>query len=68
MIRFINPGILFLMGILFLTFSKSKRYYQKSVEDNGERFANQVIKGLKICGYSLSGIALLWSVIIFLGK
>jgi hypothetical protein len=61
-------GVFFLIAILFLTASKSRWYYQKVVEDNDEKYANQVIKCLKLCGYLLFIFPLIWLFIIFFGK
>ncbi|MGA9109077.1 MAG: hypothetical protein ACLPSL_16355 [Smithella sp.] len=50
-------------AILFSAASKSKWFYKKYVENsNDKKFANQVIKGLKICAYLLLGLTLLWLV------
>jgi len=40
--------VVFGAHLLALSFSKST--YQKLQKDNGEKFANQVTKGLRICG------------------
>jgi hypothetical protein len=44
----------------FLVLSKSKKNYRKLVENNGEKFANQVNKTLKTGGYLLIVCSLLW--------
>jgi hypothetical protein len=56
-------GMSIFFAILFLAASKSKWFYKKFVENNNDKkFANQAIKGLKICAYLLFGITLLWLV------
>ena len=53
-----------IMFIIFATFSlslsKSKKNYQKLVENNGEDFAKKVNKFLKIGGYLLLMCSALW--------
>jgi len=49
-----------MFAIFFLVLSKSKKNYQKLVENNGEKFANQVNKTLKTGSYLLIVCSLLW--------
>jgi uncharacterized membrane protein YidH (DUF202 family) len=58
----------FLMAIGALSLSKSTRHYQKLVENNSEKFANQNIKVLRLGSYFLLCCAFLLSVIIFLER
>ena len=62
MLDFIFPVSFALFAIFFLILSNSKKNYQKLVENNGEKFANKVNKGLKICGYLLLVCSLFWLV------
>ena len=57
---FILPVSFIMFAIFFLVLSKSKKNYQKLVENNGEKFANQVNKTLKTGGYLLLVCSLLW--------
>ena len=58
---FIFPSMFLFMAIAILNEAKkSKRGYKKLVQDKGERYANRVIVGLKIIGYTELGIFLLW--------
>jgi ABC-type nickel/cobalt efflux system permease component RcnA len=66
MLSFISPGLFLLIALLFLVFSKSKKYYQKVLDSHGEKFANQTVKVLEICGYGLIVCVLFWSIIIIL--
>jgi len=49
-----------------LLFSRSKKNYEKLVENHGEEFAKKVNKTLKICGYGLLACAGFWLIIILL--
>lgn len=60
MFDFVFPISFALFSIFFLILSNSKKNYQKLVENNGEKFANQVNKTLKIGGVLLFGCSLLW--------
>ncbi len=60
MSNFILPVSFTMFAIFFLVLSKSKKNYQKLVENNGEKFANQVNKILKTGGYLLLACSLLW--------
>jgi hypothetical protein len=60
MSNFILPVSFTMFAIFFLVLSKSKKNYQKLVENNGEKFANQVNKTLKTGGYLLIVCSLLW--------
>ena len=51
--KHIFPIMFIVFGTFSLTLSKSKNNYQKLVENNGEKFAEQVNKYLKISGYLL---------------
>ena len=62
MLDFILPSSFALFAIFFLILSNSKKNYQKLVENNDEKFANKVNKGLKICGYLLLVCSLSWLV------
>lgn len=53
MLDFIFPALFAVFAVFFLILSKSKKNYQKLVENNGEDFANKVNKGLKIGAYIL---------------
>ena len=57
---FILPVSFIMFAIFFLVLSKSKKNYRKLVENNGEKFANQVNKTLKTGGYLLIVCSLLW--------
>jgi hypothetical protein len=60
MLNFILPVSFTMFAIFFLVLSKSKKNYQKLVENNGEKFANQVNKTLKTGGYLLLVCSLFW--------
>jgi hypothetical protein len=60
MLNFIFPVSFALFSIFFLILSNNKKNYQKLVENGGEKFANNVNKGLKICGYLLLVCSLFW--------
>ena len=60
MSNFILPVSFTMFAIFFLVLSKSKKNYQKLVENNGEKFANQVNKTLKTGGYLLLACSLFW--------
>jgi len=60
MSNFILPVSFTMFAIFFLVLSKSKKNYQKLVENNGEKLANQVNKTLKTGGYLLIVCSLLW--------
>ena len=62
MLDFIFPVSFALFAVFFLILSNSKKNYQKLVENNGEKFANKVNIGLKICGYLLLVCSLIWLV------
>jgi hypothetical protein len=49
-----------MFAIFFLILSKSKKNYQKLVENNDEKFAKRVNKILKTCGYLLLACSLFW--------
>jgi len=49
-----------LSAIFFLFLSKNKNNYLKLVESYGERFAGNVNKGLKVCGYLLLICSIAW--------
>jgi flagellar biosynthesis protein FlhB len=66
MSKFILPISFTIFAIFFLILSKSKKNYQKLVENNDEKFANQVNKTLKIGGYLLLVCSFLWSIITFI--
>ncbi len=53
MLNFIFPVLFILFAIFFIVMSKSQRNYEKLVENNGEKFANQVTKYGRVCGYLL---------------
>jgi len=60
MSNLILPVSFTMFAIFFLVLSKSKKNYRKLVENNGEKFANQVNKTLKTGGYLLIVCSLLW--------
>jgi len=62
---FIFPLSFVLFAVFFLILSTSKKNYQKLVENNGEKFAKNVNKGLKVCGCLLLICSLLWFAFIF---
>ena len=62
MIDIIFPVSLTLFAVFFIILSKSKKNFQKLVENNGEKFANKVNNGLKICGYLLLVCSFVWLV------
>jgi hypothetical protein len=62
MFDFIFPILFAAFAIFFLILSKSKRNYQKLLENNDEDFANKVNRGLKIGGYLLLICAFLYFV------
>jgi len=57
-----------IFAIFFLTLSKSETNYKKLVDNNGEKFAKQVNKGLMVGGYLLLICSLIWLAIIFFDK
>ncbi len=63
MLDYITPISFALFAIFFLIISNSKKNYQKLVENNDEKFANKVNKGLKIGGYLLLVCSLLWLIL-----
>jgi len=65
MIDFIFPVLLTSFAVFFIILSKSEKNFQKLVENNGEKFANKVNNGLKVCGYLLLVCLLAWLVIHF---
>ncbi len=60
MLNYIFPSMFAFFAIFFLILSKSKKNYQKLVENNGEKFANKVNRGLRIGGYLLLVCSLLY--------
>ena len=65
MLSSIFPILFILFAIFFLTLSISKKNYQKLVENNGEKFANYVNKGLKVGGCLLLICSLFWLAVNF---
>lgn len=63
MLNFIFPSFFAFFAIFFLILSKSKKNYQKLVENNGQEFANKVKRGLKNGGYFLLVCSFLYFVI-----
>ncbi len=63
--NFIFPVLFILFAIFFLILSKNKKNYQKLIENNGEKFANKINKGLKVCGYLLLICSLFWLAVNF---
>ena len=49
----------FLFGIVSIVLSKNKSNYKNLVNNNGERFADKVTKGLNVGGYVLLAISVL---------
>jgi len=46
----------FLVSIIFIWFSKNQKYYKKTVDTYGNKFADMTFNILKLCGYlMLSG-------------
>ena len=66
MLNIFLPISFILIGTFSLFLSKSKKNYQKLVESNGEKFAGQVNKGLKVCGYLLLICSIVWFLLDFL--
>jgi uncharacterized membrane protein len=66
MLNIFFPISFILIAIFSLFLSKSKKNYQKLVESNGEKFAGQVNKGLKVCGYLLLICSIVWLLLDFL--
>ena len=66
MLNIIFPISFILFATFFLFLSKSKKNYQKLVESSGEKFAGQVNKGLKVCGYLLLICSIVWLLLDFL--
>ena len=60
MLNFIFQVSFIMFAIFFLILSKSKKNYQKLVENNDEKFAKRVNKTLKTCGYLLLACSLFW--------
>jgi len=60
MLSLILSVFFILFAIFFLTLSKSKKNYQKLVQNTDEQFANKANKGLTICGYLLLLCSLFW--------
>jgi hypothetical protein len=60
MLNFIFPVTFIVFSIFFLTLSISKNNYQKLVKSNGEKFANQINKCLKVGGSLLLICSLFW--------
>jgi flagellar biosynthesis/type III secretory pathway M-ring protein FliF/YscJ len=60
MSNYILPISFIIFAIFFLILSKSKKNYQKLVENNDEKFANQVNKTLKIGGALLLACSFIW--------
>ena len=57
---YIFPGMFIIFAIFSLILSKSKKNYQKLVENNGEEFANRINKVLKFGGYLLFICSVVW--------
>jgi len=62
MIDFVFPVSLTLFAVFFIILSKSKKNFEKLVENNGEKFAKKVNNILKICGCLLLVCLLVWLV------
>jgi hypothetical protein len=60
MLDIIFPVSLALFATFFLILSNSKKNYQKLVKNNDEKFADNVNRVLKICGYLLLVSSLIW--------
>ena len=60
MVDYIFPIMFIFFAIFSLTLSKSKKNYQKLVEDNGEDFADRVNKYLMLGGYFLLICSAIW--------
>ena len=43
----------FLIALFFITFSRSEKYYQKTVESYGEAYARLFFRMMGLCGYVL---------------
>jgi len=60
MTDYIFPILFIMFAVFSLFLSMSKKNYQKLIKNNGEKFANQIIRYLKICGYLLLICAVVW--------
>jgi len=60
MIDIFFPISFMLFGIFFLVLSRSKKNYEKLVENNGEKFAGRVNKGLNVSGWLLLTCSIAW--------
>lgn len=66
MLNFIFPILFIICSVFFLALSKNAKNNRKLSEDNGEHFALQANKVLRLCGYSLLTCSLLWLVVLFI--
>ena len=60
MLNIFLPISFILFATFFLFLSKSKKNSQKLVESSGEKFADRVNRGLKVCGYLLLICSIVW--------
>jgi hypothetical protein len=60
MLNIFLPISFVILAIFFLLLSKSKKNYQKLVESSGEKFASQITRGLKVCGYLIFICSVIW--------
>ena len=60
MVDYILPIMFVLFAAFSLSLSKSQKNYKKLVESNGEDFAKQVNKYLKLGGYLLLACSGIW--------
>jgi hypothetical protein len=54
----------FLASVFCLFFSSQKKYYQRTVLDQGEAAANRLFKQIKVGGYVLGTVFLLYLVLV----
>jgi hypothetical protein len=60
------PISFMLFAVFFLFLSKSKKNYEKLVENNSEKFAGRVNKGLNVSGWLLLSCSIGWLLLNFL--
>ena len=60
--------IFFLSGIISILSSKSRKRYQKLVEENDKEFADKNVRTLRKCGYGLLILSSLYFLFIFFSR
>jgi hypothetical protein len=66
MFDIILPISFALFATIFLILANSKKNYRKLVENNGEKFAKKINRGLKICASLLLVCSFFWVLIDFI--